>query len=57
MSLPPVFRKEVQDYLDSCEQLMSIAAGGHEDLLTVDEVESVKHHSRKVAKMTDLMDN
>lgn len=43
-------RHEVQDYLLSCEQLLSIAAASQPSL-SDDELRIVKHYVEEVAKM------
>ena len=44
-------RQEVQDYLRSCEHLLSVPAASHNPPFTSDELQIVNYYAAEVAKM------
>jgi hypothetical protein len=48
--LPPL-RQEVQNYLRSCEHLLSVSAMPHHPPFTTDELQIVNYYAAEVAKM------
>ena len=47
----PSFCPEVQNYLRSCERLLSIPAASHNPAFTPDELRIMNYYAAEVAKM------
>jgi len=47
----PILRIEVQNYLRSCEHLLSVPAAPHNPPFTTDELRIVNYYVAEVAKM------
>jgi len=49
--IPSSFRREVQDYLLSCENLLAISRGVADRPFSTEEIEMVEHYSKQIVKM------
>ena len=48
-------RQEVQNYLRSCEHLLSVPAASHDPQFTEDELQIVNYYAAEVAKMANQL--
>jgi hypothetical protein len=47
----PTLRKEVEDYLRSCEHLISVPVASHQPPFSPDELAMLKYYAAEVVKM------
>lgn len=52
----PRFRHEVQNYLRSCEHLLSVPAAPHNPPFTPDELHIINYYAAEIAKMVGQLE-